>query len=104
MTILLVALAFAFAWSMGAHYTGACMGMPYALGALSRWQALIVMAPLAFLGAAFASHAVEHTVARRLTVESLAVPAEVLVVGLAVALTTLYTKLKVPTSTIQILV
>ena len=31
---LLIAAAFAFAFSMGAHYTGACMGMPYAAGAI----------------------------------------------------------------------
>jgi PiT family inorganic phosphate transporter len=103
-TAALIVLALLFSWSMGAHYTGACMGMPYALHALSRWEALLLMAPLAFLGAAFASHAVEHTVADRLTVLDLGLPAEVLVVGLAFALTTLYTRFKVPTSTIQILV
>ncbi|MGH2872332.1 MAG: inorganic phosphate transporter [Solirubrobacteraceae bacterium] len=103
-TALLIILAVSFAWSMGAHYTGACMGMPYALGALSRRQALILMAPLAWLGAALASHAVEHTVADRLTIPNLGLPAEVVVVGLAFALTTIYTQLKVPTSTIQILV
>ncbi|MGH9292198.1 MAG: inorganic phosphate transporter [Acidimicrobiales bacterium] len=104
MTAALLVLALLFAWSMGAHYTGACMGMPHALGALRRGQALVLMAPLAFLGAAFASHAVEHTVADRLTIANLRLPAEVLVVGLAFALTTIYTQLKVPTSTIQILV
>jgi len=30
MTALLVVLAIGFAYSMGAHYTGACMGMPCA--------------------------------------------------------------------------
>ena len=35
-TFLLVLLAFSFAWSIGSHYTGACMGMPYALGAVRR--------------------------------------------------------------------
>ena len=49
MTILLVALAFAFAWSIGSHYTGACMGMPYALGAISARRALLLMAPLALI-------------------------------------------------------
>jgi PiT family inorganic phosphate transporter len=34
MTVVLVALAFSFAWSIGSHYTGACMGMPVALGAV----------------------------------------------------------------------
>lgn len=72
MTAALVALALFFAWSTGAHY----MGVPHALGALTLGQALVVMAPLAFLGAALATHAVEHTVADRLTVPNLALPAE----------------------------
>ena len=95
-------VAVAFAWSMGAHYTGACMGMPHALGALSQWQALVLMAPLAWLGAAFASHAVEHTVAHRLTATALGTGAETVAVGVAFALTTAFTQLKVPTSTIQV--
>src|SRR5437899_283252 len=64
MTVLLVALAFAFAWSIGSHYTGACMGMPYALGAISARNALLLMAPLALLGAWLASGKVATTVGR----------------------------------------
>jgi hypothetical protein len=52
-----VGLALAFAWSMGAHYTGACMGMPYAMDALSRRAALGLMAVFVFLGGALFSHA-----------------------------------------------
>lgn len=104
MTGLLIAAALAFAWSMGAHYTGACMGMPRALGAVSSWHALLIMAPLTVLGAALASHAVEHTVADRLSVQHLAVAGEVVVIAVAFGLTSLYNRLKVPTSTIQILV
>lgn len=104
MTVLLVALAVAFAWSMGAHYTGACMGMPHALKAVKAWQALLIMAPLAWLGATVASHGVEHTVADRLTTHPLGTGAEIIVVGVAFALTTVFTQLKIPTSTIQILV
>ncbi|MHB1931212.1 MAG: inorganic phosphate transporter [Acidimicrobiales bacterium] len=104
MTVLLVVLAVAFAWSMGAHYTGACMGMPHALKAVKAWQALLLMAPLAWLGATVASHGVEHTVADRLTAHPLGTGAEIIVVGVAFALTTVFTQLKVPTSTIQILV
>ncbi|HUX74844.1 MAG TPA: hypothetical protein VMV25_13255 [Steroidobacteraceae bacterium] len=33
--IILLMLALAFAWSTGAHYTGACMGMHYATGSIS---------------------------------------------------------------------
>lgn len=104
MTLLLVALAVAFAWSMGAHYTGACMGMPHALRAIGAWQALLLMAPLALLGAALASHGVERTVADRLTTRPLGTGSEIIVLGVAFALTTIFTQARVPTSTIQILV
>lgn len=104
MSVLLIVVAVAFAWSMGAHYTGACMGMPHALGAVRAQTALLIMAPLALLGAALASHPVEHTVAHSLTAVTLSVDAEIVVVAVAFALTTAYTRLKVPTSTIQILV
>jgi PiT family inorganic phosphate transporter len=100
----LVIVALAFCWSMGAHYTGACMGMPYALKSIRAWKALVIMAPLALLGAALASHGVEHTVAVRLTSRSLHVGAEVVVLTVAFSLTTIFTKLRLPTSTIQILV
>jgi PiT family inorganic phosphate transporter len=103
-TFLLLALALAFAWSMGAHYTGACMGMPHALRAVKAWQALLIMAPCVWLGATVASHAVEHTVAFRLTARPLETGAEVIVIGVAFALTTVFTQRRVPTSTIQILV
>lgn len=103
-TAVLIVVALGFAWSIGAHYTGACMGMPHALRAVTAVQALLLMAPLSFLGATFASHAVEHTVADRLTAHPLGLDAEVIVVGAAFALTTLYNRLKAPTSTIQILV
>ncbi len=105
MTVLLVVLAVAFAWSMGAHYTGACMGMPHALGAVTAWRALLVMAPLTLIGAALASHAVEHTVGHGLLVgDGLAVPGQVIVLAVAFALTTGFNRARLPTSTIQILV
>ena len=104
MTALLVALAVGFAWSMGAHYTGAVMGMPHALRAIGAWQALLLMAPLTFLGATFASHGVEKRVGSGLTDARLSVTAQVVVVGVAFALTTLFNRLRIPTSTIQILV
>lgn len=104
MTALLIALAVAFAWSMGAHYTGAVMGMPHALRAIGAWQALLLMAPLTLLGATFASHAVERRVGDGLTSGRLSVAQEVVVVAVAFALTTAFNRLRVPTSTIQILV
>lgn len=104
LTILLVAVAVAFAISMGAHYTGACMGMPHALGAVSAWRALLIMAPLALAGAALASHGVQHTVGFGLVADPLGVPAMVIVLGVAFALTSVFNVLRIPSSTIQILV
>lgn len=104
MTVTLVVLALAFAWSMGAHYTGAVMGMPHALHAISAWRALLLMAPLTFLGATVASHAVERRVGSGLANERLSIAQQVVVIGTAFAVTTAYNRLKVPTSTIQILV
>ncbi|HUJ56540.1 MAG TPA: inorganic phosphate transporter [Gaiellaceae bacterium] len=104
MTALLIALALGFAWSMGAHYTGAVMGMPHALRAIGAWQALLLMAPLTLIGATFASHAVERRVGSGLTEGRLSVAQQVVVIGVAFGLTSAFNRLKVPTSTIQILV
>jgi inorganic phosphate transporter, PiT family len=104
-TALLVILAIGFAYSMGAHYTGACMGMPHALRAISARWALLVMAPLTLVGATFASHGVEHTVAHGLlSGAGLSVAGLVIVLGVAFGLTSLFNRLRIPTSTIQILV
>ena len=104
MTALLVVLAVGFAWSIGAHYTGAVMGMPHALRAIGAWQALLLMAPLAFVGATFASHAVEERVGSGLTAAPLSVSRQVVVIGVAFAVTTFFNRFRMPTSTIQILV
>src|SRR5947208_16774188 len=80
-TALLIVLAVGFAWSIGAHYTGAVMGMPHALRAIGAWQALLLMAPLAFLGATFASHEVEKRVGSGLTDGRLSVSQQVAVIG-----------------------
>jgi PiT family inorganic phosphate transporter len=103
-TALLVVLAVGFAWSIGAHYTGAVMGMPHALRAIGAWQALILMAPLAFVGATFASHEVEKRVGSGLTDGRLSVQQQVVVIGVAFAVTTFFNRFRMPTSTIQILV
>jgi PiT family inorganic phosphate transporter len=103
-TALLIVVAIGFAWSIGAHYTGAVMGMPHALRAIGAWQALLLMAPLALIGATFASHAVEQRVGSGLTAGRLSVSQEVVVIGVAFALTTVFNRLRAPTSTIQILV
>ena len=103
--MLLVLLALAFAWSMGAHYTGACMGMPYASGSIGARAALWTMAPLSLLGATLLSHGVLRTVGHGIVAGgSLDTPAAIAVIGSAFVLTTLFTQRRLPTSTIQILV
>ncbi len=102
---LLIAAAFAFAVSIGAHYTGACMGMPYAAGAIRAGPALLLMAPLAVLGAALASEAVESTVGHGiLHTPTVALGFALAIVTSALVLTSAYNLLTLPTSTIQILV
>ncbi|MDE1821365.1 MAG: anion permease [Euryarchaeota archaeon] len=102
---LLVTAAFAFAFSMGAHYTGACMGMSYASGAIRPLPALLLMAPLTLAGAALASGGVESTVGHGLLLAA-TVPVALALATLASAflLTTAFNLAKVPTSTIQLLV
>lgn len=103
--IVLVILSLAFAWSMGAHYTGAVMGMPYASKSIRMWPALVTLSVLTVLGATFASHGVQQTVGLRI-VDATRIDARMLVIielG-AFLLTTVYTYYKIPTSTIQILV
>jgi PiT family inorganic phosphate transporter len=104
-TWILIAAALAFAWSIGAHYTGACMGMAYASGAITRNRALIGMAILTVAGAAIASGRVVGNIGLNLVDASqLSVVAAAAVVLTAFALTTAYNFAKVPTSTIQIFV
>lgn len=104
-TILLVVVVLAFAWSMGAHYTGACMGMPYASGSIRMWPALVLMAVLTFFGATLASHHVEITVGHGIIdAQKVTLAAALVIVAAAFLLTTVYTYLRIPTSTIQILV
>jgi PiT family inorganic phosphate transporter len=101
----LIAVALAFAWSMGAHYTGACMGMPYAARTIRLWPALWTMAILTLLGAGFLSHGVLATVGHHIIrAQHISAPAAIAIVGSAFVLTTIFNWLRVPTSTIQILV
>ncbi len=103
--IFLVVVALLFAWSMGAHYTGAVMGMPHASHAIRIWPALLTMAILTIIGATLASGGVQTTVgldivdARTVTI----IAATVMVLSAAI-LTTVYTYYKIPSSTIQIFV
>jgi len=90
---------------MGAHYTGAVMGMPYAIRAISLRWALLLIAVFCVLGATFASERVQVTVGLHILAPSqVSTLMALIVVAGAFLLTTLYTYWKVPTSTIQILV
>jgi inorganic phosphate transporter, PiT family len=103
--ILLVVVAFGFAVSIGAHYTGACVGMPYAAGAIRLGPALLLMAPLALVGAVLASGGVEATVGHGiLRSPTVALGVALAIVASALVLTSAYNFLTIPTSTIQILV
>ncbi len=103
--IALAIAAGAFAVSLGAHYTGACMGMAHAARVVRRTPALLLMAPLTFAGAALASGAVETTVGGHLLGSgSTSVALALAIVVVAFLLTSLFNVLKLPTSTIQILV
>ena len=103
--IVLLLVVLAFAWSIGAHYTGACMGMPYGSGSIRLWPALATMAVLALAGAALVSHRVEVTVGLHIIdAGQVTLPGAAVILVVACALTTVYTSVRVPTSTIQILV
>ncbi|HYK93394.1 MAG TPA: anion permease [Thermoplasmata archaeon] len=103
--IALLAAAVGFALSIGAHYTGACMGMAYAARALRLRTALLIMAPLALGGAILASGAVEATVGGQLLgAPVVQLPLGFSIIGSAFALTAAYNFVRLPTSTIQILV
>lgn len=103
--VILLLMVLAFAWSIGAHYTGACMGMPFGSGSIKLMPALVLMAPLALLGAVLASHGVESTVGLHIIdARKVSVVAAIVIIVAAFVLTTAYTALRIPTSTIQILV
>ncbi|MGH6678796.1 MAG: inorganic phosphate transporter, partial [Bradyrhizobium sp.] len=103
--VVLVIVALAFAWSMGAHYTGACMGMPYATGSVGLRSALWIMAPLTLLGAAFLSRKVLFNIGHHiLAAETLGLAPAIAIIGSAFVLTAIFTQRRIPTSTIQILV
>ncbi|HEY8742103.1 MAG TPA: inorganic phosphate transporter [Chloroflexota bacterium] len=103
--VVLIVLSLAFAWSMGAHYTGAVMGMPYASKSIRMWPALVTLSLLTILGATFASHGVQQTVGLRIVdAQRITAPMLIVIEAGAFFLTTVYTYAKVPTSTIQILV
>lgn len=105
MTALLVIVAIGFAWNLGAHYTGAVMGMPFAARSISLWPALALIAVMTIIGATFASGRVETTVGQHIIADQFVTTSDALAIVLAAgSLTMLYNYLRIPTSTIQILV
>ena len=93
-TIILVLTALAFAWSMGAHYTGACMGMPYATKSIALRPALGLMAAMTLLGATFLSHKVLAHIGHGIITGRLHVIPAIIVIGIAFVLTTLFTQIR----------
>ena len=103
--VVLLVVALAFAWSMGAHYTGAVMGMPFASGAIRMWPALATLSVLTVIGATIASEKVQLTVGVDIVDPAqVTLAAAIVMVLTAAILTTVYTYQKIPSSTIQILV
>jgi inorganic phosphate transporter, PiT family len=103
--LILVIAALAFAFSIGAHYTGACMGMAYSAGVVDRRRALLGMAVLTVAGAALASGRVVGNIGLNLVnAPQLSVAAAAVVIVCAFLLTSVYNFVTVPTSTIQIFV
>ena len=103
--IILVIVALAFAWSMGAHYTGACMGMPVATGSVRPGKALLIMAPLTLAGAALLSHGVLANIGHRVILaKTLGNGSALAILIAAFLLTIFFNQRRIPTSTIQILV
>jgi PiT family inorganic phosphate transporter len=62
----LLALVLLFAFNLGAHYTGATVGMPYASRSISLRSALAIVAIFALVGATLASGGVERPVGLQL--------------------------------------
>ncbi len=101
----LVLVVLAFAWNLGAHYTGAVMGMPFAARSIAEWPALVLIGACAILGATFASGGVETTVGQHIISDQYVHISDAIVIVLAAgSLTMLYNFWKAPTSTIQIFV
>jgi PiT family inorganic phosphate transporter len=103
--VVLLAVVVVFAWNLGAHYTGATMGMPYASRSVALWPALSVVATFSLVGATVASGKVEQTVGLHLvSPRHVSATLAIVIVASAGALTMAFNYLRLPTSTIQILV
>lgn len=103
--LVLLLAVLGFAWNLGAHYTGATMGMPYAARSVGLWPALAIVAVFALIGATTISGRVEETVGLHLIADrNVGAVTAIVIVASAGVLTTAFNYLRLPTSTIQILV
>ncbi|HVU07949.1 MAG TPA: inorganic phosphate transporter [Verrucomicrobiae bacterium] len=100
----MVASGLFFGWTIGSHYTGACMGMAYGSGVIkSRAVAVILIAFFAILGATFESHNVVKTVGTGIIRGEDMTPLGAMVMMLTAALVTAAnTWMKWPVSTSQL--
>ncbi|MHB8492892.1 MAG: inorganic phosphate transporter, partial [Solirubrobacteraceae bacterium] len=103
--IVLLVVVLLFAWNLGAHYTGATMGMPYASRSVALWPALALVALFSLLGATLASGGVEQTVGLHLISQRrTGAGVAIVIVATGAALAMAFNYLRLPTSTVQILV
>jgi inorganic phosphate transporter, PiT family len=103
--LVLIGVVVAFAVNLGAHYTGATVGMPYASRSIALWPALSIVAVFSLLGATLASGKVEETVGHSLISQRhVGIGLAIVIVASAGLLTMAFNYRQVPTSTIQILV
>jgi phosphate/sulfate permease len=100
----MVASGLFFGWTIGAHYTGACMGMAYGSGVIKRpMTALLLIAFFVVLGSTFESHNVVKTVGTGIIRGEDMTPLGAMVMMLTAALVTAAnTWMKWPVSTSQL--
>jgi phosphate/sulfate permease len=93
-----------FGWTIGAHYTGATMGMAYGAGVIKKpLTALLLIALFVILGATFESHNVVTTVGTGIIPAASMTPLGAMVMMFTAALVTAAnTWLKLPVSTSQL--
>jgi phosphate/sulfate permease len=104
LTVAAVVSGLFFGWTIGAHYTGATMGMAYGAGVIrKRSTALLLIAVFVVAGATFESHNVVTTVGTGIIPSESMTPLGAMVMMLTAALVTAAnTWMKWPVSTSQL--
>jgi phosphate/sulfate permease len=104
LTVGMVLSGLFFGWAIGAHYTGATMGMAYGAGVVKKpMTALVLIAFFVILGATFESHHVVETVGTGIIPAGSMTPLGGMVMMLTAALvTSANTYMKWPVSTSQL--